>query len=148
MQELERAARDEWAIAGEAAKEFVALGFITDVSPEGELGDVVWFQLNNCAGSGEFLVEGDEILRVLGVAMQDGRVGGTEGGVNMPRVLWHSHYLAVEPSDADVQEFPGWLVDVGMVYHAPSGQTTLYNHSGVISSTTNVDSASIATGAS
>lgn len=136
MRELELAAQDEWSIAGVSAQEFVALGFIVDV-PDVPIGShlnaedvsVVWFQLCNSASTGEFLVEGDELLRVLNAARERDDVKASTYG----RVLWHSHYIAVEPSDVDIRDFPGWLADYGMVYHAPTGTTTVYNGDGVIS---------------
>jgi len=47
-------------------------------------------------------------------------------------VLWHSHYNHVEPSGRDVQIFPKWLANVGVVYHAPTQTSTRYSGAGII----------------
>ena len=120
MRKLEIAARDAWAEFGTAAREFVALGFtLTDES-------VVWYPLTNTAGVGEFLVEDDEVRAVLREFHNT-----PEMDLLTSIVLWHSHYLDVEPSSADIAHFPEWL-STGMVFHAPSGKTTLYNAAGII----------------
>lgn len=134
-------AKARWAEHGERAYEIVYLGFMIG-------DDVIWYELENVAGVGEFLVEDEDVRRVLRAAEANpdiGRDGGVLTGAPVPIVLWHSHYINVEPSAADVENFPEW-VDAGMVYHAPSGTTTLYNHSGVISSTNADAQASLTTG--
>ena len=120
MRLLEDQAISAWAELGVNARELVALGFmLTDES-------VVWYPLTNAAGVGEFLVEDDEVRAVL-------EEFATTALYPMfdQIVLWHSHYITVEPSDADIAHFPEWL-STGMVFHAPSGTTTLYNAAGII----------------
>lgn len=104
------------------AREFVALGFEIDDGAD----SIVWYPLTNVAGVGEFRVEEDEVKGVL-MAFSD----SPENALLMSIVLWHSHYITVEPSAADVEHFPEW-VNTGMVFHAPSGTTTLYNAAGII----------------
>lgn len=139
-------ARARYMEHGERAYEIVYLGFVVNADSDDEF--VVWYELENVAGVGEFLVEDEDVRRVLRAAEANpdiGRDGGVLTGAPVPIVLWHSHYINVEPSAADVENFPEW-VDAGMVYHAPSGTTTLYNHSGVISSTNADAQASLTTG--
>ncbi|QGH73954.1 hypothetical protein SEA_HIDDENLEAF_3 [Microbacterium phage Hiddenleaf] len=104
------------------AKEFVALGFEIDDGAD----SIVWYRLTNVGGVGEFLVEEDEVKAVLSAFQSS-----PENALLMSIVLWHSHYITVEPSAADVEHFPEW-VNTGMVFHAPSGTTTLYNSAGII----------------
>ncbi|QDF18055.1 hypothetical protein SEA_NARUTORUN_3 [Microbacterium phage NarutoRun] len=124
MRLLEDRAIAEYAEHGPGgAKEFVALGFEIDDGAD----SIVWYRLTNSAdGAGEFLVESDEVKAVLS-AFQN----SPENALLMSIVLWHSHYITVEPSEADVEHFPEW-VNTGMVFHAPSGTTTLYNAAGII----------------
>lgn len=119
MHKLEQEARDAWAELGVAAREFVAIGF---EDPFDET--ITWFELPNVAGAGEFLVEPEPVIAAL-------RAARDSLDTACARYLWHSHYIAVEPSAADVSNFPDW-VDAGMVFHAPSGTTTLYNAAGII----------------
>ncbi|UYL85296.1 hypothetical protein SEA_HAGER_3 [Microbacterium phage Hager] len=123
MRLLEDRSIAEYAEFGANAREFVALGFEIDDGAD----SIVWYRLNNVAGGpGEFLVESDEVRGVLS-AFQN----SPENALLMSIVLWHSHYITVEPSEADVEHFPEW-VNTGMVFHAPSGRTTLYNAAGII----------------
>lgn len=123
MRLLEDRAIAEYAALGQNAREFVALGFEIDDGAD----SIVWYRLTNSAdGAGEFLVESDEVKAVLS-AFQN----SPENALLMSIVLWHSHYITVEPSEADVEHFPEW-VNTGMVFHAPSGRTTLYNAAGII----------------
>ena len=120
MRKLEIAAREEWLEHGVAlAREMVALGFEDFIDET-----VTWFPLTNVAGPGEFYVEPEEVVAVL-------RAAESSLDPASARYLWHSHYITVEPSAADVEHFPDW-VDAGMVFHAPSGSTTLYNAAGII----------------
>ena len=119
MKQLEDKAAEAWATLGVNAKEFVALGFM-----EPETEEIIWYELPNVAGVGEFLVEGEAIHAVMLKAIG-------EGVSEYRRLLWHSHYNTVEPSKADVDEFPEWLVDVGVVWHVPTQTTTLYNSGGI-----------------
>lgn len=149
MESLEKRAREEYdawverfRFSPPPPKELVALGI--------EDGDAyVWFELSNSAeenpdGRGEFFVDGMDLYEVLVSAASD--LGHLQTGMQdrqcvdaMLRervvVLWHTHTATVEPSREDIAEFPTWLADYGMVYHVPSGTTTVYNNSGMISST-------------
>lgn len=140
MESLEKIARLEWDMFGTTEgwvqKEFVALGFAVDEGFEMDRtgGSEVWYELTNLAapnseGRGEFLVEGPELECVMQIAMH-------EGLGNTVRMLWHTHTETIAPSAEDIAEFPAWLVHYGMVYHVPSGTTTLYNSAGVISTST------------
>ncbi len=131
---LEAASKVAYAMLGTDAKEYVALGFEIDDGAD----SIVWYPLTNVAGVGEFLVEDDEVRAVLSSFQNS-----PENALLQSIVLWHSHYLAVEPSDADVSNFPSW-VDTGMVFHAPSGRTSLYNAAGIIR-ITDTGSAALAT---
>ena len=120
MKALEEAARSAWAIMGVNAPEFVALGF------EDPYDDTItWFKLPNAAeGAGEFVVDAEPVVAVL-------RTARDTLDPDCLRYLWHSHYIAEEPSEADVSNFPDW-VDAGIVFHAPSGKVTFYNSAGII----------------
>ncbi len=132
MRKLEIAARDAWAEHGVNARELVALGFmLLDES-------VVWYPLTNVAEVGEFFVEDDEVRAVLREFHNT-----PEMDLLTSIVLWHSHYISADPSSADVAHFPEWL-NTGMVFHAPSGKTTLYNRAGIIR-ITDTGSAALAT---
>jgi hypothetical protein len=87
---------------------------------------------------GEFFVDGEAIQRALQVAK-------LEGHELDARVLWHTHVATTEPSAEDIAEFPSWLAHVGMVYHVPSDTITLYNESGIISSTSTDADGALAT---
>ncbi len=119
MHKLEQEARYAWAELGVNAREFVAIGF---EDPFDET--ITWYELPNQAGPGEFLVDAADVIAALRAA-RDSLDPASH------RYLWHSHYIAVEPSAADVSNFPDW-VDMGVVFHAPSGTTTLYNAAGII----------------
>jgi len=126
---LELASQAAWAEHGVAAREFVALGFVAE-DGVASLGtpSVVWYTLPNSADVGEFLVDGADLQAVMQQAIVD---LGEAVVQTADRVLWHSHYLAVEPSKADIDEFPGWLVNSGLVYHAPTQTTTAYSASSI-----------------
>lgn len=126
MRKLEIASSEAWATLGVAAPEFVALGF---EDPFDET--ITWFELKNQAGAGEFYVEAEDVMTVLRTARDSLDPGST-------RYLWHSHYIDRAPSAADVSNFPDW-VDVGMVFHTPSGEVALYNSAGIIGDSTNSD---------
>jgi len=125
---LEVIARAAWIASVDAPgemQELVALGFI-------QADDVVWYQLENVAepnpdGRGEFFVDGSEVAQCMNRAYME--LDGAWDGI----VLWHTHTATVSPSAEDIAEFPEWLAQVGMVYHVPSGRSTLYNSAGVIS---------------
>lgn len=87
----------------------------------------MWFDLteSNLAPNGEFYVEAEAVAAVLATAAEQG-LDATRCGI----VLWHSHYISVEPSEADLSNLPEW-VDVGIVFHAPTGQSVLYNNDGI-----------------
>lgn len=122
MRQLEAASKIAYAEVGTSAPEYVALGFEIDDGAD----SIIWYRLTNTAGVGEFLVDGEEVKAVL-TAFQN----SPENDLLLSIVLWHSHYISVEPSEADVEHFPEW-VNTGMVFHAPSGVTTLYNAAGSI----------------
>lgn len=147
-----------------APKELVALGIVdkasgaaSDLEDMGDVG-VTWFELENSAehpsadGRGEFFVEGEDIMRVLeraSVQLGDAQLGGSFrqpiDALLRERVviLWHTHVATTDPSQADIEEFPVWLADYGMVFHVPSQTTTVYNQSGVISSSSTLDVSSV-----
>ena len=132
MRKLEIASVEEYQLLGAGgAREFVALGFEDPIDE-----CMTWFPLTNVAGPGEFYVEPEEVVAVL-------RAAESSLDPASARYLWHSHYITVEPSAADVEHFPDW-VDAGMVFHAPSGTTTLYNAAGIIR-ITDTGSAALAT---
>lgn len=132
---------------GAAFKELVALGIM-----DGD--DVLWWELENVAeptdGRGEFLVEHAQlwpVLRQMAESRGHLQLGDSErAGIDAliraeDIVLWHTHVNTVEPSAEDVAEFPAWLAVCGMVYHVPTGTSTLYNSAGVISNSHVPDSA-------
>lgn len=125
MRKLELNSMAKFAVSGVESPEFVALGFM---HPDGVSDSVMWFDLSaqNLAPVGEFYVEAEAVQKVLEAANAEG-LNATVCNV----VLWHSHYKAVEPSAADLSNLPEW-VDLGMVFHAPSQTTTLYNKGGII----------------
>jgi proteasome lid subunit RPN8/RPN11 len=103
----------------ENALEVVGMAFET-------VNGVMWYELTNISDQPDrrFEVDGEEVRYYL--QMHHAR----------PFVLWHSHVKSVEPSITDLESFPVWLTDMGAIFHAPSGQTTLYDASGVIFSPT------------
>lgn len=109
--------------------EVVGLGF--DI--EGIEG-LVWERLPNSASvdSQQFHVTGDDLHSVLAAVRRRYPDGAAVRGA----VLWHSHYTRVRPSKLDIKAFPAWLATVGIVYHSPTGQSSAYDGSGFISSTT------------
>jgi proteasome lid subunit RPN8/RPN11 len=123
--------RGEWLAATLPTEEIVGLGFLTDEntlrSDDAEdrpIGSVIeYVQLTNIAHASvrdrTFEIDGTEVKAVCT------RMGKT------PVALWHSHTQSVEPSVEDVEFFPAWLVEIGAIFHAPSGQTTLYTGDGV-----------------
>lgn len=100
-------------------REVVGLGFRNPVTKH-----IIWEQLTNVAPAHTadrmFDIEGVEV-RALIVAY------GAQ-----PVYLWHSHTRSLEPSTTDIEFFPAWLVERGVIYCAPLDQTTLYDASGVI----------------
>ena len=130
MRKLEIAARDAWAELGVNAREFVALGFQDPIDD-----CITWYELPNVADVGEFYVEPDAVREILMIAQ-------AEVDPSCMRLIWHSHYVALHPSDPDfaLMRSNDWL-DYGMVFHAPSGTTTLYNAAGIILNTGNPNSA-------
>ena len=156
MKTLEdRAKAEYWDLADEAggvhrmAKELVALGIVTEAhEADGVVeGDsIMWYELENTAaadgsGRGEFFVDGTNIFETLRRAAD--QLGYLRIGADTRRcidamlrervcVIWHTHTATIDPSREDVAEFPRWLADAGMVYHVPTGITTVYNESGII----------------
>lgn len=157
MRELEERANAEyWDLEDNAGsvripmKELVALGIVEPSDREDKEPTVVWFEMPNKAehpredGRGEFFVEGSDIWDTLVQAAE--QLGYMVLGAwkrscidamlkERVVILWHTHLATTDPSQADIEEFPVWLADYGMVFHVPSGATTVYNQSGVISST-------------
>ena len=153
MKELEELATSEFAMwhddpgkagtEGMVFPEYVAIGLVEVDEAEG----ISWWQLKNTAvanadGRGEFYIEPEDLHPVLQAIAE--HAGILKLGQVVSRaidelvrsrvlILWHTHIGTVSPSREDVAEFPGWLVDYGMVYHVPSDTTTLYNSAGVIS---------------
>lgn len=122
---LEAKARRLWEASGhnpELVAEVVGIGFEDPIDET-----ITWYELQNTAVAGEFRVEPEDLERVLKYARSTG-YHDPAGLV----YLWHSHYIAEEPSDVDIQNFPSWLCDAGLVYHAPSGGTSIYNADGVL----------------
>jgi proteasome lid subunit RPN8/RPN11 len=97
--------------------EVVGLGFESD-------GRIIYHQLQNVAP----LRRRDRMFEVEGTHLRN----VVEHVGQQPVVLWHSHTVSVEPSETDVETFPSWLVNTGVIYHSPSDSMTLYNESGVI----------------
>lgn len=149
MESLEKRARES-LVEGKlhGMKELVALGIVEPSGRADTEGTIVWFEMHNAAdpnpdGRGEFLVEGPELMRVLSGAyeqMYDSMLGrdirACIDAMLRERVvvIWHTHTATTDPSREDIDEFPDWLADYGMVYHVPTSTTTVYNKSGVISS--------------
>jgi hypothetical protein len=122
---LEEKAQRIWSLNGQdpsVCMEVVALGFEDPIDET-----ITWFELPNTATVGTFRVEPEDLRAVLEQARTEGFVD-PEGLV----YIWHSHYIAEEPSDMDIEHFPSWLCDAGLVYHTPSGGTRVYNQDGVL----------------
>ena len=138
-------------------KELVALGIVTEAhEADGVVeGDtIMWYELENVAepnadGRGEFFVDGLAIFDTLKVAADD--AGYLRIGADTRRcidamlrervvVLWHTHTATTDPSREDIDEFPTWLADYGMVYHVPTGTTTVYNSAGIIPTSAELES--------
>jgi len=62
-----------------------------------------------------------------------------------PAMLWHTHFGGVEPSVLDIEAFPNWLVEVGVIHHVPTGNLAYYDQDGVKISTSGLDSSHLAT---
>lgn len=114
----------------DSSAEIVALGFPRAgcwVSGDVLLGngDIEYVQLTNVAPAAvrdkRFDIEGVEVQAVCRRMQKS------------PFALWHSHTQSVEPSETDLEFFPAHLVKYGAIFHAPSGQTTLYTGDGVFS---------------
>ena len=129
MRKLEIAARDAWAELGVNAREFVALGFQDPIDE-----CITWYELPNVAGVGEFYVEPDAVRDTLMIAQ-------AEVDPSCMRLIWHSHYVALHPSEPDfaLMRNNDWL-DYGMVYHAPTNQTVVYDSAEIIRITSNENS--------
>lgn len=95
-----------------------------------------WFELENTSRdlspgrvvadvSGEFDVSVPELQLCLDTALGMGMGQWT-------RILWHSHYRSDVPSGFDLEHFPQWLCDLGVVYYAPSMSSVLYSAGGVL----------------
>ena len=94
--------------------------------------DMVWIQLDNAAGGDDkFLITADSLYKAL-KDLKAG-LGIVKTGDVEYAALWHSHPRSVGPSSLDIREFPEHLVNVGYVYHTPTGTTSRYNSSGEIS---------------
>jgi hypothetical protein len=91
----------------------------------------VVFAVENVGPPGKFEVVGAEWNRCAEYLV--GRYGHSIGDRLLSKTLWHSHSGSIEPSRTDIAEFPEWLADVGIVYHAPTGTSTAYGVSGIIS---------------
>ncbi|UVF61332.1 hypothetical protein SEA_SPARCETUS_3 [Microbacterium phage Sparcetus] len=148
MLELEQRAHLEyWSTPVGMEQELVALGI--EVGIEGA-GEMLWFEMPNTAtpsadGRGEFFVEGKAIwdtLRAAADALGYLRIGADTRRcidamlIERVVVLWHTHTATTDPSQEDIDEFPRWLADYGMVYHVPTDTTTVYSKDGIISSIT------------
>lgn len=122
MRKLEQLAHAAWVIGGDEVRELVALGF---EDPEDEC--ITWFELPNQAGVGEFYIDASDVQSVLSAAQASGL------DPRSTRILWHSHYRSTEPSEADYQLLrdQDWI-DFGVVFHAPSQTSTVYNSAGII----------------
>lgn len=110
-------------------RELVRLGFVlAEVHGArrdgGTIEDgLIWYLLENSAE------KPDVQFRVDGVLVRE--MLSAVGAV--PVALWHSHRKDSEPSALDIEQFPRWLVDIGVVYCIELDTNTWYNHSGVIS---------------
>jgi hypothetical protein len=102
----------------------LGLGYY-DVDP---VSGLFWFELENSApeGSNEFLVAGDELQRVLK------HVAYGAGERCRIMTMWHSHYRSARISAADMDHYPSWLVERGLIFHQPSETTLHYNASGSV----------------
>lgn len=121
--------------------EKVAVGFL-----HGEVES--WYALPNQAvavgdpgsdGRGEFFVDGHDLGHAFQMHAEEHAglaVDGADGSHGVARcdliVLWHTHHNTVEPSPEDIAEFRGDIFDVGIVWHVPSGTTTLYSSDGIL----------------
>ncbi|UAJ16094.1 hypothetical protein SEA_TINYMINY_3 [Microbacterium phage TinyMiny] len=155
MLELEQRAHLEyWSTPVGMKQELVALGIADGLGPSDAGADtdvsLTWFEMPNTAepsadGRGEFFVEGSAIwdtLRAAADALGYLRIGADTrrciDAMLLERVvvLWHTHTATTDPSQEDIEEFPRWLADYGMVYHVPTDTTTVYSKDGIISSIT------------
>ncbi|WMI33099.1 hypothetical protein SEA_RIKSENGUPTA_3 [Microbacterium phage RikSengupta] len=151
MLELEQRAHLEyWSTPVGMKQELVALGIVEPSGREDTEGTVLWFEMPNTAGPsadgrGEFFVDGTAIWDTLKAAAD--ALGYLRIGADTRRcidamliervvVLWHTHTATTDPSQEDIDEFPRWLADYGMVYHVPTDTTTVYSKDGIISSIT------------
>ena len=105
-------------LAATSSIEVVGLGFP-------KRSGLDWVQLENIAtdGTHKFAIDGIAVQNAIGLMKV------------APHVLWHSHSGELTgPSETDVEFFPTWLVGIGCVFHVPTGLTTLYDETGLISS--------------
>ena len=139
---LRSKANAAWRVMGHGMQELVALSFIEgsgsvmeslELSEGGSdagypLADstVMYELVNRRVDAGAFDVAATEVHGVLE------RVSMVPELNRASRILWHTHTKLEGPSQYDIDEFP-WFVQLGMIFHVPSGLTTLYNGAGIIS---------------
>jgi hypothetical protein len=98
---------------------------VYDIDP---VSGLFWFELENSApaNSNEFHVEGVELQRVLQHVMN---AAGPRARI---MTMWHSHYKSSRVSQADLDNFPAWMVERGLIFHQPTETTVHYDSSGSV----------------
>lgn len=135
VRDLEYQANIEALKLPEHRREIIALGFIAvngDIDLDSD-ETIVWHGLANRASEPwhRFDVNGEDIEAMVALEMHHGRG---------PYALWHSHYVAEGPSKSDLEMYPGWLIEHGRVYHAPTRRTVFYNEDGILHVNSNLES--------
>lgn len=124
-------------MAAVSDEEIVGIGFKSDAV----IGGVYWYQLTNIAPAQNrdktFEIDGAELRAVIARAQRS--------GAHDVLCIWHSHRLSIEPSDSDLEFFPGWLTDKAVVWHVPTATSSVYDESGVVFSITHSDVSPLAT---
>lgn len=102
--------------------EVVALGLA--VPGESELR---WLDLLNESTEPwhDFLITDDQMRAIVGWAAKE------YPGARV-HAIWHSHYVHNEPGGGDISTFPEWLAGVGIVYHAPTSTSHVYDNTGIL----------------
>lgn len=110
-------------------REIVRLGFMLEDVADGKERaggdieeDLIWFSLENTSAKPDvqFMVDGVNVREILLSVCA------------APVALWHCHVSKSEPSELDIEQFPRWLVDIGVVFCIEQNTNVHYDHHGVI----------------
>lgn len=93
--------------------------------------EALTFEMENTGEPGTFKVEPSEFMAVSEEMIGEYGVEVFDAIVNVD--LWHSHKNTKHASETDILQFPNMLASRGIVYHAPTGESSAYTRDGIIS---------------